>query len=143
MIRLAGAAASGLWAALRVPLWLKGPRLTALLAPAPDSRAGAVPARGAVRAALVAVRLLARTPGLPWRNTCLYRSVAETLVLRGYGVPAVMRIGVRNRAEDGEADEVIAHAWVVRLEPGRTEPAPPDAMRPLSARGAAAAAGRG
>jgi hypothetical protein len=143
VIRLAGAAAAGAWAALRVPLWLHGRRLTALLAPPAETRAGTAAPRGAVRAALAGVRVLARVPGLPWRNTCLYRSAAETLVLRGYGVPAVMRIGVRNAGDDGEGDEVLAHAWVVRLEPGRDEPPPPDAMRPLSPRGAAAAAARG
>jgi hypothetical protein len=140
VIRLADAAVSGAWAALRVPRWLGKRRLNALLSPPPVSRPGAHPPRGAIRASRVAVAWLARVPLLPWRNTCLYRSIAECLVLRRYGVPAVVRIGVRTTGE-GDAEppgSVIAHAWVVRVEPGRGEPEPPDAMRPLSARGASA-----
>jgi hypothetical protein len=138
VIRLAAAGAAGIWAALRVPFWLRRRRLPALLAPPARGRPGADVPRGALRAAFAGVRLLARVPGLPWRNTCLYRSIAECLVLRRYGVPAVVRIGVRS--EGADAGEVKAHAWVARLDPDRPEPEPPDSMRPLAGRAPAAPA---
>jgi len=67
--------------------------------------------RGGVGVANRLLRVLARLPGNRWRYTCLYRSVAECLVLRGYGVPAVVAIGVRNATGDIEA-----HAWVERAD---------------------------
>jgi hypothetical protein len=114
MMELPGAALAGAWAALRAPFWLEGPRLAALLRAPADSRRAAAPPRGAVSAAMRTVGLLARLPRSPWRNTCLYRSVAECLVLRRYGVPAQVRIGVRSDAEGGRGGEILAHAWVVR-----------------------------
>lgn len=107
----AGALVAGAWSALTVPRWLGGAQLDALLRPPADARPGAEPARGAVRAARAAIRLLGALPGGPWRNTCLYRSAAETLVLRRYGVPAVLCIGVKS--EDGG---IVAHAWVRRTD---------------------------
>jgi hypothetical protein len=128
---LAGVAATGVWAALRVPLWLRGRRWTELLSPPAHAASGAVPPRGAARAARGAVKVLAAVPGSPWRNTCLYRSVAECLALRRYGVPAVVRIGVR--AADGPGPQpILAHAWVV-TDPA-AEPAPPDRMQPFALR---------
>ena len=127
---LPGVAVTGVWAALRVPLWLRGRRWTELLSP-PAGAAAAAPPRGAARAARGAVRVLAAVPGSPWRNTCLYRSVAECLALRRYGVPAVVRIGVR--AADGPGKQpILAHAWVV-MDPA-AEPTPPDRMLPFSLR---------
>jgi hypothetical protein len=56
------------------------------------------------------LRVLAKLPGNTWRNTCLYRSVAECLALRRLGMPARLCIGVE---EDGDSlDHVAAHAWV-------------------------------
>ena len=105
---LAGrSAAAGVWAALRVPLWLHGRRWSSLMHPLVEDGAGADPR--AIRAALLTLRVLARVPGSPWRNTCLYRSIAECLVLREHGVDARLRIGV-----GAEAGGVVAHAWVVR-----------------------------
>lgn len=128
---MAGAALTGAWSALRVPLWLRGDRWQELLVPpAPAARAEAQPPRGTVRAAMYGIRLLAAVPGSPWRNTCLYRSVAECLALRRYGVPAVVRIGVR--AGEGGETPIVAHAWVVR-DPS-AEPAPPDRMNPFALR---------
>jgi hypothetical protein len=125
------AAAAGVWGALRVPAYLAGERWTALLAPAAHAHAPAAAApRGTARAARAAVRALAAVPLLPWRNTCLYRSVAECLALRAFGVPAVVRIGVRRG--DGAEAEVLAHAWVV-ADPA-AEPPPPDGMRPFALR---------
>lgn len=129
MSGLARAVCTGLWAALRVPGYLRGRRWTDLLARPAESRPRPVP-RGTRRAAVAGVRAFAAVPGLPWKNTCLYRSVAECLALRSYGVPAVVRIGVR--AADEEARGVIAHAWVV-ADPD-SEPAPPDRMQPFSLR---------
>lgn len=120
---LVGAAATGVWAALRVPLWLHGRRWTELLRPPAEPGVAVRAPRGAEGAALRMVGLLGTVPGLPWRNTCLYRSVAQCLVLRSFGVPAVVRIGVRS--SDGGTG-IAAHAWVVH-DPA-AEPPAPDAM---------------
>lgn len=130
MTRLAAAAITGAWSALRVPLWLRGRRWQELLVPPPAARAGSQPPRGVIRATRVMIRVLGAVPGLPWRNTCLYRSVAECLALRRYGVPAVVRIGVR--AGQGAETPIVAHAWVVR-DPA-AEPPPPDRMNPFPLR---------
>ena len=108
MIRDPRAVLAGARAALESRRWIDGPRLAELLREPAAAAEARVP-RGAVGAAMVLLKLLARVPRSPWRNTCLYRSVAECLVLRRYGVPAVLRIGVRS----GDAD-IEAHAWVVR-----------------------------
>lgn len=130
MIRTAGALVTGAWCALRVPLWLRGDRWRELLTAPNAVRPGAVAPRDAARASRAGVRLLAVLPRSPWRNTCLYRSVAECLALRRYGVPAVVRIGVRSGGE-GE-DPILAHAWVV-ADPA-AEPPPPDRMLPFPVR---------
>jgi hypothetical protein len=105
-----GAALAGVRAALASPRWIGGPRLTELLRDPPPGVERRVP-RGATGSAMLLLRVLARLPGSPWRNTCLYRSVAECLVLRRYGVPATLKIGVKNGSGDIEA-----HAWVVRAD---------------------------
>ena len=110
MIRSPLAVAAGVHAALASPRWIEGARLTELLRDPPPAVERRVP-RGATGAALLLLRALARLPGSRWRNTCLYRSVAETLVLRRYGVPAILKIGVRSAVGDIEA-----HAWVVRAD---------------------------
>lgn len=106
-----GAVLAGAWAALAAPRWIEGARLAELMrvpeAAGPERR---VP-RGATGASHYLLRALARVPGERWRNTCLYRSVAECLVLRRYGVPAVLRIGVKN-----DTGDIEAHAWVVRAD---------------------------
>jgi hypothetical protein len=116
-----GAVLAGAWAGLRAPWWLEGERLHALLRP-PAQADGADAPRGAVSAAVRTVALLSRLPRSPWRNTCLYRSTAECLVLRRYGVPALVRIGAR-RDDAANGGEILAHAWVVRAG----DPASPDA----------------
>jgi hypothetical protein len=110
--------AVGAGAALSTPLWLHGRRWRTLLA-APEqatapSAATLAGAEGAIRAGRFWLRQLARIPGGVWRNTCLFRSVAECLVLRRRGVDARLRIGVGR-----EADGIIAHAWVQR--PGQPD----------------------
>jgi hypothetical protein len=110
VIRSPWAVLAGVRAALVSPRWIEGPRLTELLRDPPPRPERRVP-RGATGAAFLLLRALGKLPGSPWRNTCLYRSVAECLVLRGYGVPATLKIGVRNGSGDIEA-----HAWVVRAD---------------------------
>lgn len=100
----------GAVAAFRAPAWLSAPRIRRLQAANP-SRGPAV-SEGAdlrLRAAGGMLRLLARIPGSPWRNTCLYRSVAATLTLRSLGYEAVLRLGV---SASGDSLDVAAHAWV-------------------------------
>jgi len=109
VIRDPRAVLAGARAALESRRWIDGPRLGELLREPAGTAAGAGVPRGAVGVAMVLLKALARLPGSPWRNTCLYRSVAECLVLRRYGVPAVLQIGVRS----GD-DDIEAHAWVLR-----------------------------
>jgi hypothetical protein len=127
---LADAALTGAWSALRTPLWLRGDRWRELLVPPAHPRTEAKPPRRVVGAALTLVRVLSAVPGSPWKNTCLYQSVAHCLALRRYGIPAVIRIGVRG-GEGGETP-IVAHAWVV-ADPA-AEPPPPDRMNPFSLR---------
>jgi hypothetical protein len=103
----------GVRAALAVPLWLREARLRDLLASQGGPGRAVQPDRAetAVLHSRRALALLARLPRSPWRNTCLFRSVAECLVLRRYGVAAHVQIGVRH--DPGSADGVAAHAWVV------------------------------
>jgi hypothetical protein len=104
----------GVTAALSLPLWLAGERLAQLVrAPGPLRRRRGDPA-AALRAAQRALRMLARTRLPWWRNTCLYRALAECLVLRRYGIACRVELGV---TRSGEA--IGAHAWVVR---GKAEP---------------------
>jgi hypothetical protein len=104
--------AIGMGAALRSPLWITGPRLQRLLRDAPGSARGSRAPEPATSAAVLALRVLARIPLLPWRNTCLYRSVAECLALRSCGIGCRLELGV---SHDPASDHsVVAHAWVER-----------------------------
>ena len=115
---------AGVRAALESPRWIDGPRLGELLRePAAGLDAGGRVPRGAIGTAFLLLKVLGRLPGERWRNTCLYRAVAECLVLRRYGVPAIVKIGVRS----GEGIE--AHAWVVR--PDRPVPGHAHGHEPL------------
>jgi Transglutaminase-like superfamily len=101
----------GLRAAWRTPAIIaRG--LPALLAPpaAPvPGAANTARAAMAVRVAHRAIALLARARPSRWRTTCLYRSVAECVALRAYGLPARIVIGVGNGTAPATT---IAHAWV-------------------------------
>lgn len=108
------ALATGGSAALCVPYWLRGARLTRLMERNGCARPPVAAADVAIRGAHYALRLLARARFLPWRNTCLYRSVAECLVLRHYGMSCRLRIGVQNSRPPAGA--IAAHAWVVRAD---------------------------
>ena len=102
--------AVGIGAALRSPRWTGGKRLQSLLREPTTGATRAGDPLAAIRASAITLRLLARFPFLPWRNTCLYRSVAECLVRRHYGLGGVLRLGV-GHAKDC-ADAIAAHAWV-------------------------------
>lgn len=113
MMRAARALTIGLRAAWIAPSVI-GHSLGSLLAipPGAPSLGGvtdAPDARLSVRVSHAALARLARVRPSRWRNTCLYRSVAECLVLRAVGLPARIVIGVGASAVDAG---VIAHAWV-------------------------------
>ena len=105
----------GVAAALRAPLWISGARLrTALEAEVGPRAPGTEPDPQivmALRVANGAVRQLSRTH-TAWRNTCLYRSVAQYLVLRDFGRSAAIRIGVKSAHHEDDGD-VAAHSWVL------------------------------
>jgi hypothetical protein len=105
----------GVKAALRAPLWISGERLRSALEAQVDERSKHVhtdPALVvALRVANGTVRQLARTH-TAWRNTCLYRSAAQYLVLREFGRSAAIRIGVRDARHEDDG-EVEAHSWVL------------------------------
>ena len=128
VLRLAVGVLVGFGATLRTPLWIEGPRLAELLRAPASSRPGAAAPPKSVGAAWYLLSLLARLPRSPWRNTCLYRSVSECLVLRRFGVPAVVRVGVRS-----EEGDIAAHAWVVRAdaEGGEASTPSPEGHQPL------------
>ena len=105
--------ARGVWLALTTPVWLRARRIRRLMVEDPRVRASVGSPEPMVRAARVTLARLARIPFSPWRNTCLYRSIAVCRCLRAAGIPALLRIGVRG--DDGDAgarDCITAHAWV-------------------------------
>lgn len=65
-------------------------------------------ARTARHAAWLTLRLLARLRPGRWKTSCLYRSAAECLALRGLGVPARVVLGVSRYPNDS----IGAHAWL-------------------------------
>ncbi|MFI5236052.1 MAG: lasso peptide biosynthesis B2 protein [Gemmatimonadales bacterium] len=100
----------GAVAALRAPSWLSAAGIRELQnSPALTAAPPLERAELRLRASGRAIRLLSRLPGSPWRNTCLYRSVAATLALRSLGYEAVLRLGV---SASGGPIDVAAHAWV-------------------------------
>lgn len=137
---LARGLARGCGAALRSAVVVRGRAFDALLVAPPSPRvrhradptvpdptapdpADAPVVADATRVALGALRWLRWLPG--WRNTCLYRAVAECLVLRAFGMPATLRLGVAHTgpatsqparaysSSTGRTGAVVAaHAWV-------------------------------
>lgn len=109
----------GVRAALRAPMWVSGKNLKSAIDAEVDQsakRTDTDPALVvALRVANGAVRQLARTH-TAWRNTCLYRSAAQYLVLKDFGRPAAIRIGVRNVKHEDDG-EVAAHSWVLHDGP--------------------------
>src|SRR4029077_6883455 len=123
--------AIGVAAALAVPLWLRGKtsRLADLIrTPGPLGGRGGGPGEAppgpggsrcgdpadALRPAHRTLRVLARTRLPWWRNTCLYRALAECLVLRRYGIPCRVELGVTRAPLAEDRGEIGAPAWVVR-----------------------------
>ena len=110
VVGAARAVLHGAPAAWRAPAVIEG-SLAGLLAPATSTSMRAHPA-DVQRAVYVSHRMLrglARIRPTRWRSTCLYRSVAECLVLRALGHPARVVIGV---GTDTGTVGVMAHAWV-------------------------------
>lgn len=62
----------------------------------------------AIDSGLFVLRHLSRLRTPFWRNTCLYRSVLQTVLLRRAGRSAVLRLG----AAKGPSGSTVAHAWV-------------------------------
>lgn len=118
------AAYVGMSAAMRAPFWVSGARLkSALDADAGSYQRGGHPDQAlvlALRVANGAVRHLSGTRTM-WRNTCLYRSMAQYLVLRRYGRSAAIRIGVKGARKHIDDGEVTAHSWVVYNGPERVQ----------------------
>ena len=115
----AKAALVGMSAALRAPLWISGSRLKSALEAQVDATSKRVHTDPglvvALRVANGSIRQLARTH-TAWRNTCLYRRAAQYLVLKDFGRPAAIRIGVKNATHQDEGD-VAAHSWVLHDGP--------------------------
>jgi len=127
MLGRAAALTAGVAAALQSPLWLGGGRLRQLIGAPADlidhMRATHAERAGqALRAAHATLRLLDRVAFPVWRNTCLYRAVAECLVLRRYGIPCRLELGVASHDAPGR---ITAHAWVVRSDGGHATTSPP------------------
>ena len=126
MLGWAAAVAAGAVAALQAPLWLGRGKLVRLIGqPAPIDLIGpthAARAALAVRAAHLTLRWLSRAAFPVWRNTCLYRAVAECLVLRRYGIPCRLELGVAHQDPRGR---ITAHAWVVRADDATAVTSPP------------------
>ena len=116
-----GPVARGVLAALQSRRWTTGARMRDLLnvdigevSPARPPASGTVlPPTWKVSqaAAYATLRQLSRLPGARWRDTCLYRSVASCLILRGLDVKAHLRVGVQRELLGGES--FPAHAWTV------------------------------
>lgn len=118
VLRVVRLGIAGLQAAWRAPAVIANGLAAQLVPPpltdmAPTAEHRAMAAFGA-RAAHGAVARLARGAPARWRNSCLYRSVAECLVLRGIGLPARVVIGVGSGPSTADPADapVIAHAWV-------------------------------
>ena len=129
MLGWAASVAAGAVAALQSPLWLGRGRLVRLIGqPRPIDPIDLIGATHAARAALavraahVTLRWLSRAAFPVWRNTCLYRAVAECLVLPRYGIPCHLELGIANHDAPGK---ITAHAWVVRADDASTATSPP------------------
>ena len=104
---------------MRAPLLVNGSRLRVALeaqVDRPPKQVDVDPSLvAALRIANGLLRQLSRTR-TGWKNTCLYRSAAQYLVLTDYGRAAAIRIGVKalDHYDDGD---VAAHSWVLHDGP--------------------------
>jgi hypothetical protein len=57
---------------------------------------------------LIGLSLSRAANALPWNSTCLSRSIAQLIMLRRRGIPAVLFAGVKSL----EDSSLSAHAWV-------------------------------
>jgi hypothetical protein len=103
------AASAGIRAAWRAPETIARGLKVLIESPTASGARSPATARDARLASRVSHVVTARLARLSsrWRNTCLYRSVAECVALRALGLPARLVIGV-----GAPGTEVIAHAWV-------------------------------
>ncbi len=123
MLRHPKAAYVGVAAALRTPGWISGSKLrTALNAEVINDASAERDAslEAALRIANGTLRQLSRTH-TAWKNTCLYRSMAQYLVLREYDRSAAIRIGVSGAPAHTDDRGVAAHSWVVYHGPEQVE----------------------
>ena len=112
-------AAIGIRVAMWTPFWLRDKRLRELIDGRVPSKTRAHDPAVAVRFAHRTLRVLGCAPLLPYRNTCLYRSIAECLALTRLGIPCRLRIGVHR--DGATCDAIEAHAWVERDGDSTTE----------------------
>lgn len=124
----------GVWAVVVTPRWLSTDRLGSLLTLSTDhGRVSKTPltpidSQLAIRVSRHTLHTLARLPASPWRNTCLFKSASECLILRRLGVPARIALGVKKESSlSSDATPVQAHAWV------ETAPSPHPAPDTLDA----------
>jgi Transglutaminase-like superfamily len=57
---------------------------------------------------LVGLSLSRAANALPWNSLCLSRSIAQLIMLRRRGIPAVLLAGVKSAGDSS----LVAHAWV-------------------------------
>lgn len=118
----------GAWIAVTTPAWLRGRRLRSLMGSTSPGSPGTPGATGSAQVALAMLRRLSWFPFSPWRDTCLYRSVAICRSLRACGIRARLRLGVRG-PKRGEDDGIFAHAWV-ECDGMNFEDVPPEFVGP-------------
>jgi hypothetical protein len=110
----------GVRAAVRSPLWVEGDRFRSALEADVDETISASVDPDLVLALKIAngaIRHLSRTR-TAWKNTCLYRSMAQYLVLRDFGKSAAIRVGVQGPESEAR---IKAHSWVIYHGPEPVE----------------------
>jgi len=136
---------TGVYATFVAPWWIAGRRLDSLLTDAPSTHTGFAMHHDlhhdaitlGVRATQWLLPRLARLPRSAWRNTCLYQSVAECVLLRTLGISATLVLGVRSTADaihttepSENAPAIAAHAWVTSAPRGHEGYVPLTPARP-------------
>lgn len=62
------------------------------------------------KAEMIAWAIRAAARRTPWQNACLVRGLAGLVLLRGYGIPCTLFLGVAKGSSSPE--ELEAHAWL-------------------------------